>query len=109
MLENLEDPTVAANLELVTDSKGKASLNDFLAAKELPDPVEPAFIKALQEVLQGLERVVLKLDDLDSALAKGGLPCELKQLKARFEDHLNALTKGKDTTKVRIVVEKGEG
>ena len=108
LLGNLDDPMVAANLELVTDSKGKASLNDFLAAKELPEPIEPPFIKALQEVLQGLERVVLKLDDLDAALAKGGLPCELKRLKARFEEHLNTLTKGKDASKVRIVVEKGD-
>ena len=30
---------------------------------------------------------------------------ELKQLEERFEDYLSALTKGKDLSKVRIVVE----
>ena len=105
LLENLEDPTVVESIQLLGESKGKKALASFLAAKELPDPVEAAFIKALQEALQGLERVVLKVSELDAALAKGGLPCDLKQLEERFEDYLSALTKGKDLSKVRIVVE----
>lgn len=105
LLENLEDPTVAESIKLLGDSKGKKAIAGFLDSKELPDPVEAAFIKALQEALQGLERVVLKVSELDAALAKGGLPCDMKQLKERFEDYLSALTKGKDLSKVRIVVE----
>jgi len=105
LLDNLEDPTVAESIKLLGDSKGREAIGRFLDSKELPDPVEPTFVKALQEVLQGLERVVLKVAELDAALAKGGLPCDLKQLKERFDDYVSTLTKGKDLSKVRIVVE----
>jgi hypothetical protein len=105
LVDNLEDPTVSESIQLLGDSAGKRALSTFLDSKELPDPVEPAFIKALQEALQGLERVVLKVSDLDAALAKGGLPCDVKQLKERFDDYVSAVTKGKDLSKVRIVVE----
>ncbi len=105
LLDNLADPTVAESIKLLGDSKGKKALNKFLDSKELPEPVEPAFVKALQEVLSGLERVVLGMDELEGSLAKGGLPCDLEQLKERFESHLDSLTKGKDPSKVRIVVE----
>ena len=56
---NLEDPTVSGNVELVTDATGKRELQKFLKSKQLPDPVSPAFIRALQDVLSGLQKVTL--------------------------------------------------
>ena len=105
LLSNLEDPTVSGNVQLVTDSNGKAALEALLASRELPEPVEPTLLKALQEVLQGLEKVVLTEDQLRSALTSGGLPCTLEELKVRFADYLNERTKGKDKGKVRLVLE----
>jgi hypothetical protein len=105
LLSNLEDPTVSGNVQLVTDSKGKAALEGLIASRELPEPIEPTLLKALQEVLQGLEKVVLTEDQLRSALTSGGLPCTLEELKDRFADYLNERTKGKDKAKVRLVLE----
>jgi hypothetical protein len=96
---------VEGNVQLVTDSSGKAALELLLASRELPEPIEPALLKALQEVLQGLEKVVLTEDQLRSALTSGGLPCTLEELKDRFADYLNERTKGKDKAKVRLVLE----
>ena len=74
-------------------------------SRDLPEPIEQALLKALQEVLQGLEKVVLTEEQLRSALTSGGLPCTLEELKDRFVDYLNERTKGKDKAKVRLVLE----
>ncbi len=105
LLGNLEDPTVTANIELLTDSKGKAALAAFLKERKLPTSIETVFVKALQEVLSGLQKVVLKKDDLHAALLRGGAPCTVSELRERFEAHLAELNKGKDSSKIRIVIE----
>ncbi|RJF76300.1 DUF6079 family protein [Rhodopseudomonas palustris] len=102
---NLEDPTVSGNIELVTDLIGKRELHGFLKSKALPDPVSPAFLKALQEVLGGLQPVKFGGADLLAALSEGGLPCTVSDLKERFDRYIANLTKGKDASKVRIIIE----
>ena len=105
VLSNLEDPTVAANINLVTDSKGKSALEELISQKALPEPIEAPLLKALQEVLQGLEKVVLTEEQLRAALTSGGLPCTVEELKDRFADYLSERTKGKEIAKVLIVLE----
>jgi hypothetical protein len=105
LLSNLEDPTVAANIDLLTDTAGKDAIRTFLKARALPEPVGPGFVKALQDVLGGLEKVILAPDDLRQRLTDGGVPCTVSELKERFDAFVGALTKGKDPSKVRIVVE----
>lgn len=104
LLANLEDPTVAENLELA-DTAGKDRIRTFLEARELPDPVGPDFVKALQDVLGGLEKVILAPNDLRQRLTEGGVPCTVPELRERFDAFVGALTKGKDPSKVRVVVE----
>ena len=103
---NLEDPTVSGNIELVSDPVGKRELQGFLKSKALPDPVSPAFVKALQEVLGGLQPVTFGGADLQVALSDGGLPCTITDLKERFDRYVANLTKGKDASKVRILIKK---
>lgn len=103
---NLEDPTVSGNIELVTDPVGKRELQGFLKCKVLPDPVSPAFVKALQEVLGGMQPVTFGGVDLQTALSEGGLPCTISDLKERFDRYVSNLTKGKDASKVRILIKR---
>ena len=105
LLGNLEDPTVKGNIDLVADPKGKQALRAFLDTRELPDPVDNAFVKALQEVLRGLQKVVVTPDALREALLRGGVPCTVQELEERFKRYVAELTKGKDASTVRIVVE----
>ena len=105
LLGNLEDPTVTGNIDLLTDAKGKAALGEFLRVRTLPSPVDTVFVKALQEVLSGLQKVVVRRDDLQAALLRGGAPCTLGELRERFDAHLAELSKGKDAAKIRIVLE----
>ncbi len=105
LIANLEDPTVNGNLELLTDPNGKMAVDHFLESRVIPDPVDAVFVKALQELLSGLQKVVLSKELLHHALVSGGLPCTLSEVKERFERHLSEATKGKDPGKVRIVLE----
>lgn len=105
LLSNLEDPTVQGNVDLLSDTAGREALQSFISGKSLPDPVSPAFVKALQDVLSGLQKVVVTRDSLAAALADGGVPCTVTDLRERFERHLTAITKGKDVSKVRVVLE----
>lgn len=105
LLENLEDPSVVANVTLVSDPTGKAEIEAFMAAKAMPDVVAKSFVKGLQEVFGGLQRVGVERKTLHAALHEGGMPCTVATLKERFDVFVKTITHGKDPSKVRIVIE----
>jgi hypothetical protein len=77
----------------------------FIKKRTLPDDLDQDFIHALQEVLSGLAKVSVKIGDLRDALLAGGSPATLGEMRKRFEEYLDGLTKGKEPGKVRIVLE----
>jgi len=105
LLANLADPMVAPNIELLSDPAGKEAVNSFLSSKTLPDPVSATFVKAVNEMLGGLEKVLVAPADLRQSLVEGGTPCTVDELKERFGGFVDALTRGKDRSKIRVVVE----
>ena len=80
-------------------------MNAFVAEGELPDPLDPEFVEALQEVLSGLVKVVVTAEDLKAALLAGGSPASPAEMKKRFEGYLDGLVKGEEPAKVRVVLE----
>jgi hypothetical protein len=103
--ENLSDPTIKDKLGLITNKAGREAVQAFIKSGNLPEEIDNTFIKALQEVLSGLEKVGISSHDVTSALTKGGMPCTPEQLQDRFESYIKSLTKGKDAAKLRIVIE----
>ena len=77
----------------------------IVSAKALPDPVTGDFASAIQDALSGLEKVNVGSDDIKAALLQGGSPATPEDLRKRFESFLNDRCKGKDTAKLRFVVE----
>jgi len=104
LLSNLEDPTTRGNLDLLKPEPRKL-VDAFLKERKLPDELGQDFIHALQEVLSGLVKVAVKTEDLRAALLKGGSPATPAEMKKRFEEYLDELTKGHELGKVRIVLE----
>ncbi|MEW5957230.1 MAG: DUF6079 family protein [Chloroflexota bacterium] len=104
LLDNLEDPTIQGNLELLRPDE-RPLIQEFLGQRALPSPLSPAFIHAVQEALSGLTKLVVKADDLRQALLNGGSPMTLEEMKKRFETYTGDLARGKDTSKLRIVLE----
>jgi hypothetical protein len=104
LLDNLADPTTQENLALLTAERRK-QVEPFVTSRRLPDRLSQSFIQALQEASSGLVRVVVKADELRAALLAGGTPATPTELMKRFEEFLNSCTRGKDKSKVRIVLE----
>jgi len=104
LLTNLEDPTTKGNLSLLKPEPRKL-VDGFIKKRTLPDDLDQDFIHALQEVLSGLTKVSVKIADLRDALLAGGSPVTPAEMRKRFEEYLDQLTKGKEPGKVRIVLE----
>ncbi len=104
LLTNLEDPTTKGNLDLLKPEPKKL-VNGFIKKRALPEEITQDFIHALGEVLSGLQKVPVKIADLRAALLSGGSPATPAEMKKRFEEYLDELTKGKEPGKVRIVLE----
>lgn len=104
LLDNLDDPIIQANFDLLRPAP-RALIVSFGKSKLLPDPVPPDFVAAVQEALSGLEKVGVSSEDIKNALLHGGSPASPDDLRKRFENFLNERCKGKDTTKLRFVVE----
>jgi hypothetical protein len=104
LLANLEDPTTKRNLSLLKPEPRKL-VDGFIKKRALPDDLDQDFIHALQEALSGLTKVSVKIADLRDALLSGGSPATPAEMRKRFEEYLDGLTKGKEPGKVRIVLE----
>ena len=105
LLDDLEDPMLLKSLELLGDDDGAVAVRAFRESKELPEPADASFIKALQEVLSGLEGVSVSQSDLLDALTKGGARCTPDDLKGRLDGFVASKLKGKDAAKVRLIIE----
>ena len=104
LLTNLNDPTTRENLSLLK-SESRKLVDSFVSNKVLPENLDQEFIRALQEAFSGLIKVSIKAEDLRTALLSGGSPATPEEMRKRFEDYLLKLTKGKESAKVRIVLE----
>ena len=104
ILSNLEDPITQENMSLLK-SEDREQLEAFVKSRKLPMPLDNNFVHALQEVLSGLVKVPLKVQDLQNALQVTGGPATPAEMKKRFEEYIDDLTRGKDPAKVRIMLE----
>jgi hypothetical protein len=104
LLDNLDDPIIQANLDLLKAS-ARELIKKFVASKKLADPVTPDFVSAVQEALSGLEKIASAATTSRQRLLQGGSPATPDDLRKRFETFLNERCKGKDASKLRFVVE----
>ncbi|NNN20237.1 MAG: hypothetical protein HKL84_10380, partial [Acidimicrobiaceae bacterium] len=104
ILSNLEDPITQANMDLLKIDD-REPLDAFIKSKELPVPLDSNFVHALKEVLSGLVKVTVKAQELHTALQVTDGPATPGEMKKRFEEYIDQLTKGKDPAKVRLVLE----
>ena len=104
LLANLDDPTARGNLSLISLEE-RALVDAFVKTRTLPDGLDQDFIHALKNVLSSLTKVPITTEGLRAALLAGGLPAMPEEIKKRFVDYVDQLTKGKESGKVRLVLE----
>ena len=104
LLENLEDPTTQEKIGLLQLDE-QATVKSFLEERELPQVISQEFLGAVNQVLKGLDKVEVTVVELRQALLAGGSPVTPAQMRERLDEYLDKLTKGKDSNKVRIVIQ----
>lgn len=104
LLDSVEDPTVKKSMELLRPAQLKL-IEGFAETRSLPDNISTEFVNTMSEVLSGLEKITVTAASLRTALVSGGAAATVSEWRRRFDEYLVAMTKGKDTTKVRIVLE----
>jgi len=106
LLENLEDPTAQKSINLLPSDQ-KAAVSKFLSTKKLPEKVGNELVQGMQTALSGLIAISVRPNELLDALGDSGAPCTVDQLQSRFLDFLQKATRGKDQTKVRLIIDRG--
>jgi hypothetical protein len=107
LLENLSDPTAKKSIGLLPPGQ-KAAVEGFLKSKQLPDKIDADLVQGIQTALSGLIAMnVIPADLLDSLFADGA-PCTVEQLRTRFEEFLQKITRGREAAKVRLIIVRGE-
>ncbi len=108
LLDNLGDPTAKKSIGLLPAGQ-KAPVTDFVKSKTLPDKISNDLVQGIQTALSGLVAITIQLNDLLESLGDTSAPCTVEQLRSRFEEFLQRITRGKEVAKVRLVIDKGEG
>ena len=104
LLNTISDPIVTSQKEYLTAEQKKA-IDNFESSGVLPKRVDDFFVKAITALLQGFEPVVIDTEDLLQKLEELP-PLDETAFAAKIKDILGAYTRGKDTSKLRIVVKR---
>ena len=107
LLEELGDPTAKKSINLLP-SEQRTAVTGFVKAKKLPEKISNDLVQGMQTALSGLIAISVRPDELLDAMSGGGAPCTMEQLRTRFDEFLQKITRGKEATKVRFVIERGE-
>jgi energy-coupling factor transporter ATP-binding protein EcfA2 len=107
LLDNLTDPTAKKSIGLLPEDQ-RSAVNAFLAAKALPDKVGNDLVQGVQTALSGLVALPIRPKELLEHLGGNGAPFTVEQFRTRFDEFVQKLTRGKEVSKVRLVIDKGE-
>ena len=106
LLDTLSDPIILDQKKFLKDSEAKA-IDDFVASGKLPEKVDDFFVKSINSLLDGFEPVVIQTEDLIQKLEEMP-PMDEASFEAKIRDIVKTYTKGKDTSRLRIVVKRKE-
>ena len=107
MVDNLSDPTAKKSISLLPSAQ-KAVVEGFLKSKQLPEKIDADLVQGIQTALSGLIAMNVIPADLLDSLSAGGAPCTVEQLRTRFEEFLQKITRGREAAKVRLIIVRGE-
>lgn len=104
LLKDLEDPMIEQKLELLKTEEQEL-VRAFIKSGELPANIDSDFIQALKDVFSDLTKVAVTQSGIQKALQNEGGPATPDEIKRRFSDYIDQLTKGQQVDKVRIILE----
>ncbi|MDR1688032.1 MAG: DUF6079 family protein [Clostridiales bacterium] len=102
LYNTITDPLVLEQKPFLKAEQQKV-IDKFVAEKTLPENVDTFFVNAVTALLQGFDAVTVDGAALVDRLSALG-PCDTETFKARIDEFIAAQSKGKDKTRLRIIV-----
>jgi len=102
LLITISDPLVLSQKEFLLPEQQK-TVDSFIAEKALPEKVDNFFTNAISALLQGFDAVTINGAELVDKLSALG-PCDTDTFKEKIDDIVTSLSRGKDKSKLRIIV-----
>lgn len=106
LLDTISDPIVLEQKKFLKAQEAQA-IDEFVASGSLPKKVDDFFVKSINALLKGFEPVVIDTDDLVKKLEEIP-PMDEATFKVKIYEIVSDYTKGKDTSKLRIIVKRRE-
>ena len=106
LLDTISDPLVLTQKEFLTAQQAQV-IDEFVSEKTLPKRVDDFFVKSINALLQGFEPVVIETEELMQKFDEMP-PCDVETFKAKINEIVASYIKGKDVSKLRIVVKRKE-
>ena len=106
LLTNFKDPEIKQNISLLKPEQQQL-IGAFINHGEFSLPLNVQLIQAIQELLQGIEKIELTIDDLVEMMA-GGNPLTVEDLRRRFENMMTERIGASTTKNIRIMLNLGK-
>jgi hypothetical protein len=102
LADSVSVPEMAEQINLLKPAD-KKTVSAFVASRQLPEPIDQAFVTAIGQVLTrfAVRRVAVK--EIWNALFPESAPATLDELSSRFRDLLDNLAAGGPADRIRIV------
>jgi hypothetical protein len=104
LLDTISDPIVASQENFLSADQ-RAVIDEFIHTGALPNRVDDFFVKAINTLLKGFEPVVIDADEFMAKLEQMP-PMDEAAFKNVITELIGTYTKGKDASKIRIVVKR---
>ncbi len=102
LADSLSVPEMAEQINLLK-AADKKTVNTFVASRQLPEPVDPAFVTAVGQALTRFSVRRVAVEEIWNALFPESAPATLDELSSRFRDLLDNLADGGPEDRIRIV------
>jgi hypothetical protein len=102
LYNTIQDPLVLGQKQYLKADQ-QAVIDAFIDTKSLPERIDMFFITAVKALLEGFDAVTMDgAVFVDKLIALGA--CEPDTLKTKFIEIIDGLSKGKDKSKLRIII-----
>lgn len=106
LLSVLGDPLIMENKDLLKKEQQEI-IDDFITNKEFPEIIDSFFVNTFNTLFSEIDKVNIKVEDIVYEMMKLG-PCTVEDLKLRMTKFIDSKVKGKDLSKLRIILQKEE-
>lgn len=104
LLTELNDPAIKSTFSSALKPADKKVVDKLIQDKTLPDPVDDAFVRIINEALSGLKTREVKSGDVAKAILGDGVPLKESELRDRFEKWLKEVLASDAPEAVRFVL-----